>query len=80
MTELVRDHAGQLIFALRKGHHLPRDVDATARECESVNVIDVKEEKLKLYFSRRQVLNKPSANLAQPAGYLFIVNDSVVAL
>src|SRR5262249_46549687 len=80
VTDLVRDHGGQLIFVLRKSHQLARDIDAATRQHERVGVPQVHQEELESQFGRRQVFDDAFADAPQVARDLFVVNHPEIAL
>jgi hypothetical protein len=80
VTYFVRDHGGQLIFALREGDHLARDVNATAGQHKRVGFGQVDKKKLEPQLGRRQMFDDAFADAPQMACDLVVVNHSKIAL
>ena len=80
VTYFVRDHGGQLIFALREGDHLARDVNATSGQHKRVGIGQVDKKKLEPQLGRRQMFDDAFPDAPQMACDLVVVNHSKLAL
>ena len=80
MAYLVRDHGGQLVFALRESDHLARDVNAPAGQHEGVGFGQVDQKKLEPEFGRRQVFDDALADAPQVPCDFVVIYYAKIAL
>src|SRR5262249_50162599 len=80
VADLVRDHRGQFIFALRKSDQLSRDINASPGQHKRVGFGQVDQEKLESQFGRRQVFDDAFADSPQMACDLVVINYAKIAL